>query len=186
MNPRTDPLGQLLAQLPRAVPPPRDLWPAIAAATSGTAPAQAARSTAATAWGLRLAAGLACTALGAALAWSVLRGPAAQAVAGGRAPAGAHALQHVWPGEGEFLAARAQMHGGFENQLARLAPATRARVEGDLLAIQRANEDIRAALEHDGASPLLLQLLRQTWQQELGLYSNLSQTTEPLQRSTRT
>ena len=50
----------------------------------------------------------------------------------------------------------------------------------DALIIRRANEDLRSALAHDPASPLLLQLLHSTSQQEIDLYTSVAQSTEPL------
>jgi hypothetical protein len=67
-----------------------------------------------------------------------------------------------------------------------LAPATRERVRADLATIRKANADISAALAQDPASPLLWQLLRNTWQQEINLYTSVAQTTQSmLTRSTQ-
>ena len=60
------------------------------------------------------------------------------------------------------------------------APATRARVQADLAIIRKANADIRAALAQDPASPLLQQLLRSTWQQEIDLYATVTRSTDYL------
>jgi hypothetical protein len=85
-----------------------------------------------------------------------------------------------------YLAARAALERTFNERLDLLAPATRARVRADLDTIRKANADISAALAQDPASPLLWQLLRNTWQQEINLYTSVDQTTQSmLTRSTR-
>ncbi len=72
------------------------------------------------------------------------------------------------------------MERTFNERIKLLAPATRVRVQADLETIRRANEDLRKALAQDPASPLLLQLLHSTWQQEIDLYTSVAQSTEPL------
>jgi hypothetical protein len=162
-------LDQALASLPRSVAPPHDLWPQIARAT-GQLPA--ARQT--PRWPLALAASLAMVSLVGALCWSVWR----SAQPGGGA--GSNVANFEPPQNAAYVAARAALVRTFEERLDLLAPATRQRVQADLALIRKANADIRAALAQDPASPLLLQLLRSTWQQEIDLYTNVSRTTEPL------
>ncbi len=84
------------------------------------------------------------------------------------------------PQDAAFLAARAALESTYAQRLALLAPATRARVQSDLEIIRKADADIHDALKHDPASPLLQQLLRSTWQQEIELYTDVSQATEPM------
>jgi hypothetical protein len=103
--------------------------------------------------------------------------------------AAAHAVQVAFapPQDADYLAAHAALERTFRSRLKLLAPITRARVEADLEVIRRANEDLRSALARDPASPLLLQLLQSTSQQEIDLYTSVAQSTEPLMmRRTRT
>ncbi|MDE2251868.1 MAG: hypothetical protein KGL25_10765, partial [Gammaproteobacteria bacterium] len=81
---------------------------------------------------------------------------------------------------------RAALERTFNERLELLAPATRARVRADLATVHAADADISAALAQDPASPLLWQLLRNTWQQEINLYSSIDATTQAmLTRRTR-
>ena len=84
------------------------------------------------------------------------------------------------PQNAEYVAANAALERTFNERLKLLAPATRARVQADLDTIRHANADLRSALAKDPASPLLLQLLHSTWQQEIDLYTSVAQSTEPL------
>ena len=181
-------LDQALASLPRSVTPPHDLWPRIARAT---AQSPAARMT--PHWPLAMAASLAVVSLLGALCWSVWRGGAPGSGMASGAGSGAmlaqqgastaaalNAASFETPQNAAYVAARAALVKTFEERLELLAPATRQRVQTDLALIRTANADIRAALGQDPASPLLLQLLRSTWQQEIDLYTNVSRTTEPM------
>lgn len=184
-KPRYRSLEEALASVPRELRPARDLWPEIASAT-GLRNGRQGRESAAvnpTPWPLALAASIGVISLAAALAWSVWRAqPAADLVAQQRS--GALATQRpvsFEPPQGAaYLAARAALERTFNERLNLLAPATRSRVQADLETIRKANADIRAALAQDPASPLLLQLLRSTWRQEIDLYMNVSQATEPM------
>ena len=84
------------------------------------------------------------------------------------------------PQNADYVTARAALERTFNERLKLLAPATRARVQADLETIRKANDDIRAALAKDPASPLLLKLLQSTCQQEIDLYTSVAQTTEPM------
>ena len=84
------------------------------------------------------------------------------------------------PENAAYTAARAELQQTFDERLKLLAPATRLRVQADLQTIRKANADLRAALAQDPASPLLLQLLHSTGQQEIDLYTSVAQSTEPL------
>jgi len=171
-------LDRQLARLPRAVPPARDLWPAIDAATRP----QGRR-------GLRmpLAASVVVALAAAGLAWHRLRVAAPDdglaARAGG--PRGAlSAVSFEPPQSPAYRAARAALEQTFEERLGLLAPATRARIEADLETIRKANADIRAALAADPASPVLQRLLESTWQQEIDLYRSVARSTDPISRRT--
>ena len=172
-----------LASLPRELEPARELWPGIAAGMRRSAPDTTAR------WSMALAASLALVSLVGALSWSILRergggtlsAPPAAALPGFNAQ-----VLFEPPQSKDYVAAHAELQKLFEARLQLLAPATQVEVRADLETIRKANADIRAALTRDPASPLLLQLMRNTWQQEINLYTSVSQTTQPmLTRSTR-
>ncbi len=201
--PKFDSVEAALASVRREVQPARDLWPAIARAVrteAGLAPgapseleaARAKRTQRAvrTPWPMALAASLGVVALALALCWSVFQQHrASELMAQASPPGSARAVPVSFgpPQDADYLAARASLEQTFNNRMKLLAPVTRARVEADLEVIRRANEDLRSALAHDPASPLLLQLLQSTSQQEIDLYTSVAQSTEPLlMRRTRT
>ena len=97
----------------------------------------------------------------------------------GSAP-GARPVSFELPQDADYRAARAALEHTFAERLTMLAPPTRARVQNDLQVIRKANANIRNALAHDPASPLLLQLLRSTWQQEIDLYTTVGHATDTL------
>ena len=191
---RFDSLDDALASVPRDVQPTRDLWPGIhqamgertAGAPTDLAAVRAARS-ARMQWPLALAASLGVVCLVGALCWSVIHERASPNLTA-RTPASAipgNTLVNFGPPQtAAYLAAHAALERTFNERLKLLAPATRARVQADLETIRRANADLRSALAHDPASPLLLQLLQSTGQQEIDLYTSVAQSTEPLLRRT--
>jgi hypothetical protein len=124
-----------------------------------------------------------------ALCWSVARERTTAELLARHTPAAAGAgvpVNFQLPQDANYLAARAALERTFNERLDLLAPATRARVRADLDTIRKANADISTALAQDPASPLLWQLLRNTWQQEINLYTSVDQTTQSmLTRSTR-
>ncbi len=188
MNPsRFESLDAALASLPREVRPGRELWPAIARNIGhGVRPAPRA---AWPQWPMALAASVVVASLVGALCWSVARERTTAELLAQRAPAaGTHAVpvNFQLPQDADYVAARAALERTFNERLDLLAPATRARVRADLATIRKANADISAALAQDPASPLLWQLLRNTWQQEINLYTSVDQTTQSmLTRRTR-
>jgi hypothetical protein len=189
-------VDEALGSVAREVQPARDLWPGIVKAMgqgalpSENAPidlasARQARSTRTprVQWPMALAACLGVVSLVGALCWSVLHERAGSELSA-QAP-GALSAQQVLvnfgpPEDPAYTAARAELERTFDERLKMLAPATQARVQADLLTIRQANADLRAALAHDPASPLLLQLLHSTGQQEIDLYTSVAQSTEPL------
>jgi hypothetical protein len=179
-------VDEALARLPRELTPARDLWPAVAQATGPGAAREGPEPGLGRwpRWPVALAASLALVSLVAALSWSVLRQQPATALlaqdSAASTPAKRTMVSFEAPQNAAFLSARAALENTYRERIAMLAPATRARVQADLETIRNANADIRDALSRDPASPLLLQLLRSTWQQEIDLYTDVSQSTEPM------
>lgn len=195
-TPKFDSLDDALKSARREVQPTRDLWPAIAqglgqsteraaGAPGDLAAVRAARAARAPRlqWPMALAASLGVASLVGALCWSVVHERSSAELIARRTPAamaGNTQVSFAPPQNPAYIAARADLERTFNERLQLLAPATRTRVQADLLTIRQANEDLRAALAHDPASPLLLQLLHSTWQQEIELYTSVAQSTEPM------
>ena len=152
-----------LARLPREIPPPRDLWPAIEAATTGHGRRD---------WrlGMGLAAGIAVLAISVLVA---LRPKTPD-------PATASIPALMMDQDAASLRTRAALAQSFEAELAHLPKATQARLWQDLDQIRGARADIRRALDANPQSPLLRELLADTWQQELDFYANVATTTDPV------
>ena len=162
-------LDAQLADLPRDVPPPRNLWPAIAGRLER-------RSRRPRPLVFAAAAGVVGACLASALTWSLLHGragsPATQQLAV-RAPT------FDEPRNASYVAARESLEASFRERLALLDPATRAQIEASLATIRRAHEDIRKALANDPASTVLEQLWQSTWHDELDLYERVVRATQP-------
>jgi hypothetical protein len=163
-----DPLDRLIANLPRDVAPPGDLWPSVAARLSAK-PRHAAP--------MALAAGIAMAAAGLAslFTWAVLEGRSVPRVI----QAGAATASFEEPRDPKYVLARNTVEKTFRERLALLEPATRAKIESSLAVIQRAHEDIRRALAADPQSPVLEQLWESTWHDEFDLYDSVVQATQP-------
>jgi hypothetical protein len=161
-------LDEQLENLPLDVPPPRNLWPGIAARLERRPPRARPIFYAA-------AAGLAGACVAGALTWAVLHGritsPAPQPTA--RAPT------FEEPRNASYVAARDSLEVSFRERLALLDPATRAQIEASLAVIRRAHEDIRKALMSDPACPVLEQLWESTLHDELDLYDRVVRATQP-------
>jgi hypothetical protein len=161
-------LDEQLAELPRDVAPPRDLWPGIAGRL-GRRPRPARPLV------FAAAAGIVGACVASALTWAVLHGrpgsPATQLAV--RSPT------FDEPRNPNYVAARDSLEASFRERLALLDPATRAQIEASLAVIRRAHEEIRQALAGDPASPGLEQLWQSTWHDELDLYEHVIRATQP-------
>lgn len=174
-NREQDPLLARAAELPKDVAPPRDLWPAIAARLAATPQRAGFR-----AWGWpgALAAGFVVASVSALLTWGLMREPD-PALASNPAAGGASTVAAIMPvrygpnstlGASE-LATRDELLVQFRQRLDGLSPQTRDAVVKNLAIIQRAADEIDAALAQDPASGLLNELLIGAYKQELQLYS---------------
>jgi hypothetical protein len=130
---------------------------------------------------MNLAAGLAVASLALLMARSALREEVRTPVASIALATPMSAVSFSLPDAARYQSARAAMETTFYARLKLLRPETRATIEANLQIIRRANEDIRHALDSDPASPVLLQLLNETYQQEFDLYRNVARNTEPTQ-----
>jgi hypothetical protein len=169
-------LDELLAALPREVPPARDLWPEIVASIS----VRTGKSVARRRWPLALAAGGAAAAV--LLGWQIAHnraGLGAHAPAASRQSETLQAAGFAVPAGAEYLSTRAALEHTYRERLESLAPATRDRIEHDMSMIRAANADIRQALAADPESAVLNRLLESTWQQEFDLYATVIRATAP-------
>jgi hypothetical protein len=98
--------------------------------------------------------------------------------AGADSPAGS-AANLGEPSDPRYLAARAELERTFNQRLAQLDPATRAKIEADLASIRKARDDIRKALASQPDSPVLEQLLASALHDEFDLYDAVVRTTQP-------
>jgi hypothetical protein len=175
-GPQNDELLAQASKLPQEIAPPRDLWPAIAARLSEQSRAAPRRFT----WPMALAAGFFVAAASALLTWTLVRDPDA---ATGRNLLADRAATQAAPMPVNYgpnsalgavqLKARDELLVQFRQRLGELPPETRATVVKNLAIIQRAADEIDAALARDPASGLLNGLLRDTYQEELQIYSKV-------------
>jgi hypothetical protein len=157
-----DSLDRLIANLPRDIVPPGNLWPRVAARLSSRprhAPPIA----------------LAAAGLASLFTWAVLQGPSVPRVI----QTVAATTSFDEPRDPKYLLARDSVEKTFRDRLALLEPATRAKIEASLAVIQKAHEDIRKALAADPQSPVLEQLWQSTWHDEFDLYDRVVQATQP-------
>lgn len=169
-------LDSRLADLPREITPPRDLWPAIEASIAGTDRVAGMPRRRVP---LALAAGLAIAVTAGLMGWQLARIQPT-------APAAELAEGFAEPASSQYVSMRAALEHTYRERLELLAPATRKRIEQDLATIRAANADIRRALAGDPESPVLNRLLESTWQQEFDLYTTVVRNTEPATQGNRT
>ena len=184
-----DPLARAHKRLPTDIAPALDLWPGVAAAIAAEPPAAFNRTRA---WTLRIAAGVACVALGAALGYGVL----VQRFAARVAPPGTDTAKIArqvdsWLVKPVMLdagyqKARAQLAGEFFRRIATLPTADRAKVEKGLREIEDGLRDLNDALKSNPNSILLQQLALSAYQQELEYMQNVTSLTETVPESTPT
>lgn len=186
-NPEQDPLLAKAAELPKDIAPSRDLWPAISARLAAQQPRTASRSFG---WPMALAAGFLVASVSALLTWGLMREPepVSQAPLAGSSAAGA-AIMPVNYGSNSMLTtadlvARDQLLAQFRERLDHLSPQSREAVVNNLVIIQRAADEIGAALAQDPASGLLNELLLGAYKQELQLYSKVVTAGDGSKRST--
>jgi hypothetical protein len=187
-----DPLDQALASLPEDVRPERDLWPQIRAEIEKTPivaplPVSPLRAT----W-FRLAATVLLVLATSFTTYYVTRQSMQDQVAK-NVEAVPAPLAPVQPASFSFgserlgagyLNARAELDKRFQERLAALPAADRAKVEKNLADLRHAADEISATLKQHPSDPLLQDLLMSTYQSELQLLANVSEL--PIAGSMRT
>jgi hypothetical protein len=169
-------LDRALAALPRELPPESDLWPGIAAQLE---PRRAPRR-----WLPLAAAAVLLVASSSLITAHLVRrsatpaapvatvAPPATSDASGVRPASfgpGHAL------DPEYAAARQQLAGMLAQRMDRLPSSARQKVEDNLAQLQRAADEINAALALQPGDALLEELLLNTYQDELAMLASVNQ-----------
>jgi SRSO17 transposase len=182
MNTKRDPLDEALASLPKSVQPTRDLWSGIRAEIESSPRAHALRFLSPS-W-LQLAAGVLLVIATSATTYFLTRESpqnAAPAIAQQTAPA---PLLSAMPASfgaeslgADYFKARAALDAEFEQRIAALPPATRAKIESNLADLRRAANEIATTLAQHPSDPLLQDLLMSTYQSELQLFANVNEMT---------
>lgn len=195
-----DPLSQMLASLPRDVPPERDLWQGIQAEiaktpiVTDTAPVVHFTSTR---W-FQLAAGLLLV-LATSLTTFVItrqtmeRDPAvqvAQQQQEPQVPTAAEPLNAMPVSFGpeslgaDYIKARSELNAQFEARIKTLPYSTRAKLERNLADLRHAADEISKTLAEHPSDPLLQDLLMSTYQRELQLLADVTEV--PVTNAVRT
>lgn len=167
-----------LSRLPRSVEPSRDLWAGIEKELrTGSVPHRLSGAR----WAA--AAGVAGLALGILLMWPMRRGEAPQVAQDTTAPSTVQQTvrpAHAVPGQAGYSfvpastdAVRQRLQAQVVARLATLPPATRKKVEANLLLIKNAVSEIQSALAKDPGNALLQELLVSTYQNELDTLVNV-------------
>ena len=165
----------LAAGLPRHLEPTGDLWPGIADEIARRRRFTLVQSVVARP-AVRWAAGLAAAAAVVAALWFVPRGtPPAPQVAG-PAPTPDATVQRAAldttpdafaQAERDYQRATAELMAALQTRRASLSPETSAAIDENLRVIDKALAEVRAALEHDPASPRLNRMLASTHEKKI-------------------
>ncbi|MBM0103757.1 hypothetical protein JM946_03335 [Steroidobacter sp. S1-65] len=199
---KDDPLSQMLASLPREVPPERDLWQGIQAEiaktpiVTDTAPVVHFASTR---W-FQIAAGLLLVLATSFTTFVVTRQSMEKDAAMQMAQQQQQSQQQVpmaapplnaMPASfgpevlgAEYMKARSDLNQRFEERIKSLSPSTRAKLERNLADLRHAAEEISKTLAENPSDPLLQDLLMSTYQRELQLLADVSEV--PLSNPVRT
>jgi hypothetical protein len=186
-----------LRDLPQAIEPGRDLWPAIEAriheVQAAASPATGVkvipphRSGARLRW-LAAAAMVASVAVGVWIGRSLL--PGAGPVSNDRAPATAvngistvtgapTALDVAYEHDPRYERERAALLRSLQSRLEALPPPARAKVVASLATIEKAKEDLEQALGKDPGNALLQELLVNTYQDEMRVLTDVHEASDP-------
>jgi hypothetical protein len=157
----------MIANLPKDIVPPGNLWPGIAVRLPG-------RTRRAPPMALAAAIAMAAAGLASFFTWAVLESRSVPRVIQTVAATSSFDESH----DPKYVLARDSVEKTFRERLTLLEPATRAKIEASLAVIQKAHEDIRKALATDPQSPVLEQLWQSTWHDEFDLYDRVVQATQ--------
>ena len=201
-GPKDDPLSQMLASLPREVPPERDLWQGIQAEIAKTPIVTDAAPVvhfASTRW-FQIAAGLLLVLATSFTTFVVTRQSMEKDAALQMAqqqqqqqqqvPMAAPPLNAMPASFGpealgaDYMKARSDLNQRFQERVKTLPPSTRAKLERNLADLRHAADEISKTLSENPSDPLLQDLLMSTYQRELQLLADVSEM--PLSNPVRT
>jgi len=168
-----------LAEMPRSLDPPRDLWPQIEAQLGAAGASAPGRRGAPLRW-LAAAAMVGALAVGvwigrdlmplAGTATEVAQHPPANAA--GANPGGA-AVNAAFVSDPRYARQRAELMGSLQAQLNAMPAPARAKVAASLSAIEAAKKDLESALGKDPSNALLQELLINTYQDEMRVLTDV-------------
>jgi hypothetical protein len=169
-----------LGELAQPVPPPRDLWPDIAAGISKSAPVSSAPKRLPRLQWVAVAAVVFALAVGIWVGRNVLP-------MGGSQPPGQLVGNNTWQGvvaasyvtDPRYVEERAALISGLEQQLKALPPKTQQKVAASLATIRQSMTDIQAALGRDPGNALLQELLVNTYQDEMRVLTTVHEASDP-------
>jgi hypothetical protein len=178
-----------LQGLPRAIEPPRDLWPAIAARLTAN---DGRRTPRRYSWLLPAVAATVLVAASSLVTASLLgyrqenaniaartapASPTTNVAAGATASVTPAAFGPGYTLDKEYVAARSQLASTLQARIERMPPSARQKLEANLAELHRAANEINAALAQQPGDPLLEELLLSTYQDELAVLANVNQLT---------
>jgi hypothetical protein len=173
-----DPLDRALSQLPRDVPPARDLWQSIQSQIQAAPAAKPARRYF-THW-YQMAAAVLLVIASSLTTFVMMRGEQGeQPMIASEAPLkpALTAMPASFAGQGlgqSYAQARAALDKDFAARLAQLPAPTREKVERNLAQIRGAAHEIAETLAQHPNDPLLQELLLSTYQSELRVLADVS------------
>jgi hypothetical protein len=180
-----DPLDEALASLPRDVSPERDLWPQIRAEIARTPIAAPASSSPVQSNWFRLAAAVLLVLATSFTTYYVTRQSMQDRIAQTAPEPVPTPVTAAQPASFSYFGAerlgagyrdaRAALDERFQQRLAALPPADRAKIQNNLADLRRAADEISATLAKNPSDPLLQDLLMSTYQSELQLLANVSE-----------
>lgn len=179
-------------RLPAGIAPPRDLWPAIAAAIENPQQREAKSGRSPFGWNRVVAQAAAVLLLvggSSGITWLAMQQetqplatePQAQPLQFEPVAGSFGSQYHLGP---DFMNARNDLAASLEEELARLSPETRAEVENNLEAIRAAIVEINLALAKEPDNALLQRLLMNAYRDELAVMSRVDGMTSTVMRRT--
>jgi hypothetical protein len=188
MSGTDEPKVTSLGELPAAIAPPRDLWPAIEARLKATPAAAAApplRSRVAQLRWLAAAAMVASVAVGVWIGRDVLPGGSPGVAPGSIASAPAvpsaqgAAVDAAYVSDPRYRHERAELMKTVQARLDAMPAPARAKVAASLAAIESAKKDLESALGKDPSNALLQELLINTYQDEMRVLTDVHEAGDP-------
>lgn len=181
-DPKRDPLDEMLAKLPQAIAPERDLWPAIDAQLTHERNERRGAHRPGWRWYQLAAALLLVVGTTLTVTMLVVRHEEPPLVVERQSDESVMSPQAVatpasfdgYRLDDDYLRARAQLDAAFELRLKTLPPAAREKVERNLADIRAASREIADTLAQYPADPLLQELLLSTYQSELQLLTDVA------------